>query len=111
MTRWANQGILLLNCALTLPMKSQAGSHIKLWEPFIKEVLLQINKQKDSIVFGMMGAEARKYAGLLSNETFALYTCDHPSRANYMGGKWKHENIFKSISGFHKFKNNIEIKW
>src|SRR6478609_7852053 len=31
--RWSNQGILLLNCALTLPLKEKAGAHIGLWHP------------------------------------------------------------------------------
>jgi uracil-DNA glycosylase len=111
LTRWSNQGILLINCALSLPLKEKAGTHIPLWTPFITEVLSIINKHKDCIAIGLMGAHAKKYRSLLTNESFAIYESDHPASAVYRGGVWKHNNILSSIDGYHKFKNNIIIKW
>lgn len=111
LARWSEQGILLLNCALSFPLKEKAGAHIELWRPFIEVVLKAINERKDSVAFILMGNYAKAYRRLLTNETFAIYTCEHPSAANYHGGKWRHENVFSAVDGFHKFKNNIKIKW
>jgi uracil-DNA glycosylase len=114
LTRWANQGILLLNTALTFPINtdSKSGAHANLWNPFITTVLRTINSRKDSIAFGLMGSYAKAYRQLLTNESFAVYTCEHPAAALYnKKGKWDHEFIFKRIDSFHKFKNNIHIQW
>lgn len=109
---WANQGILLINCALSLPIKERSGAHIELWRPFITYVLKTINERKDSIAFGLFGKHAQAYRPLLTNQTFGIYTCEHPAAVEHRGtGKWNHEEIFKRIDAFHKFKNNIHINW
>lgn len=112
LTRWANQGILLINCALSFPRGEKSGSHFKMWQPFITEVLRIINEKKDSIAIGLMDSDAKLYKSLLTNATFSVATCDHPASAIYRKGRiWDHNAIFTKITGFHKFMNNIQIKW
>lgn len=109
--RWASQGILLLNCALSLPL-DKSHNHIMLWQPFIAHVLKIINSRKDSVAFALMGSYAKKYKPLLTNDTFAVYECEHPSAANHRSDRdWHHDQIFYKIDGFQKFKNGIFIKW
>lgn len=108
--RWANQGILLLNCALSLPMGEKAGAHIELWSDFITYVLQSINKERSGIGFILMGSYARNYKKLLTNDTFGIYECEHPSRANYTG-KWDHNKVFLGLKGYQKMMNNIDIVW
>ena len=109
--RWANQGILLLNCALSLPIKEKSGTHIELWRLFITKVLSLINSEKKNIGFILMGQHAKIYSRLLNNSTFAVYSCNHPSSANYNGGKWNHEGVFKALDAYHRTINNIKIDW
>ncbi len=111
LTRWANQGILLINCALSYPLGAKSGAHIKIWEPFIDEVITHINDKKDGISFILMGADARKYAPYIDNPSFQVVECEHPSAASYHGGKWKHEKVFSRVMHFQKFRNNITINW
>lgn len=110
--KWAEQGVLLLNCALTFPIGGKAGAHIELWSTFIAHVLKKINKHKDNVGIILMGAYAKAFKPIFTNDTFMITSCEHPSRANYNPGKkWNHENVFKQLTAYHKTMNNIEIKW
>lgn len=111
LVKWANQGILLLNAALSFPVGQKSGAHVNLWQPFISYVLKTINGRKDSIAFGLFGSYAKAYKPFLNNDTFGVYTCEHPAAADYRMSTWKHEGIFKAIDGFQKSMNNINIKW
>lgn len=111
LTHWANQGILLLNTALTYPIGQKSGAHFELWKPFITYVLQEINARKNSVGVILMGKMAQSYKSLFTNESFAIYTCSHPASAAYTGGKWDHSECFRALTGFHKSINNINIKF
>jgi uracil-DNA glycosylase len=112
LTRWAKQGILLLNTALSLPIGSRGGAHIQLWSPFITYVLKSINERKDSVAVGLFGSYAKAYKKLFTNDTFAIYDCEHPAAVEYRAiKKWDDEDIFKRIDAFHRSINNININW
>lgn len=113
LSRWANQGILLINTALSYPIGSKSGAHANLWHPFITTVLKAINDRKDGVAFGLFGNYAKAYKPLLTNQTCAVYTCEHPAATAYRGkgSKWEDKRIFKSIDAYHKTFNNIKIDW
>jgi uracil-DNA glycosylase len=111
LTAWANQGILLLNTALSFPIGQKSGAHVDLWHPFISYVLKTINEKKSAIAVGLFGGYAKQYQRLLTNDSFGVYVAEHPCAASYRGGKWRDNNIFRSIDGYHKFINNIFIQW
>lgn len=110
LTKWANQGILLVNCGLTTTI-GKAGAHIQLWSPFINYLFNLLNLKKDNLGVILMGSHARKNKNLFTNETFKVFECEHPASAAYRGGKWNHNHVFKELTEFQKTKNNIEIKW
>ena len=63
--RWAKQGVLLLNATLTV-RAHEAGSHQKKgWETFTDEVIQQISKEKEDIIFLLWGGFAKKKAKLI----------------------------------------------
>jgi uracil-DNA glycosylase len=111
LTKWANQGILLLNSALTFPLGQKSGAHVELWKPFITYVLQEINARKDSVGVILMGKVAQSYRPLFTNSSFAVYQCNHPASAVYTGGKWNHDKCFLALDSFHKTINNIQIKF
>ena len=51
---WANQGVLLLNAALTVET-DRPGSHLKRWRRFTKKVLRALNAQRTPLVFILLG--------------------------------------------------------
>jgi uracil-DNA glycosylase len=63
--RWAVQGILLLNTALTVE-ESIPGSHIKLWKPFTEYIFKVLNENNSGLIFMLWGNEAQKYEELIN---------------------------------------------
>ena len=65
LTRWAKQGVLLLNSALTVEAK-KAGSHKKLgWHQLTDEIVEQLSKQRENLVFLLWGAHAQAKRALI----------------------------------------------
>ena len=76
---WAQQGVLLLNTALTVEA-GQAGSHAKAgWHRFTDRVIEVINEQCEYVVFMLWGAHARGKTALLDPKKHLILTSAHPS--------------------------------
>lgn len=109
---WANQGILLLNRALTGVSRQDSTIHRGLWKPFTDSVIELICNSKDALGVILIG----DYAGELeetfrSNPTNFVVTCQHPEVARMLKVPWKHNDVFGRVTTFHKNNNNIHIKW
>jgi uracil-DNA glycosylase len=69
LSKWADQGVLLLNATLTV-RAHQAGSHQnKGWETFTDAVIQKIAEKKQHVVFMLWGAYAQKKGALLKKES------------------------------------------
>ena len=64
LTNWANQGVLLLNTALTV-RQSHAGSHTKQWIEFTNQIIKYINQHSEGIIFLLWGNHAKKYKSFI----------------------------------------------
>ncbi len=79
LTRWADQGVFLLNATLTV-RAHQAGSHQgKGWETFTDEVIKVINQERENVVFLLWGAYAQKKSALIDSEKHLVLKAPHPS--------------------------------
>ena len=79
LTRWAVQGVLLLNAVLTV-RQSQPGSHRgKGWETFTDYIIHLLNEREDPIVFMLWGADAKRKKELIENPRHTVLTAAHPS--------------------------------
>ena len=79
LSRWAKQGVLLLNSTLTVRAHS-AGSHQnKGWEQFTDEVILQLAQQKENLVFILWGSYAIKKGAFINRMKHLVLTSPHPS--------------------------------
>lgn len=79
LTRWANQGVLLLNATLSV-RAGQAGSHQgKGWETFTDEVIRSIAQKKEKVVFMLWGNYARKKKPLIEGLNHLILESPHPS--------------------------------
>ena len=58
--RWANQGVLLINTALTVEI-NKIGSHFWHWKPFTEYLFYTLNKENKDIVFILMGKKAEAW--------------------------------------------------
>ena len=76
---WAQQGVLLLNTVLTVRAGEANSHHGKGWELFTDEIIRQLNKRNDPIVFLLWGNNARKKKELITNSNHYVLEAAHPS--------------------------------
>lgn len=79
LTRWAEQGVLLLNATLTV-QADKAGSHQnKGWEDFTDAVIRAVNDGRDHVAFLLWGAYAQKKGAFIDRTRHLVLTAPHPS--------------------------------
>ncbi len=79
LTRWANQGVLLLNATLTV-RAHQAGSHQgQGWEEFTDAVIRILTNNREHLVFILWGAYAQKKGAFINKNKHLVLTSPHPS--------------------------------
>ena len=79
LSRWAGQGVLLLNATLTV-RAHQAGSHQrKGWEDFTDYVIKVLNEEKQNMVFFLWGAYAQKKGESIDRSRHLVLESVHPS--------------------------------
>ena len=79
LTRWSDQGVLLLNATLTV-RASQAGSHQKRgWEEFTDAAIRQLATRRENIVFILWGSYAQKKGAFIDTEKHLVLKSPHPS--------------------------------
>lgn len=77
--KWATQGVLLLNTALTV-VAGEANSHKnKGWETFTDAIITLLNKREDPIVFILWGNNAISKLNLITNPKHFIVKSPHPS--------------------------------
>ena len=110
LSRWAKQGVLMLNTALTCEVDN-IGAHVNIWKDFTKAMICHIlNDHHNNVEFVFMGAKAKPFAKLISNDHNKHFVA-HPAAAAYRGGKWDSNNLFKKINE-NLINNGYEpIKW
>jgi uracil-DNA glycosylase len=66
LAKWGNQGVMLLNSALTTEVGS-SGTHQNLWREFIEEVITALDQARNGkLICLSLGLEAKKLAGLIN---------------------------------------------
>lgn len=79
LTRWAEQGVLMLNATLTV-RAHQAGSHQRRgWEEFTDAAIRALAENREHLVFILWGAYAQKKGAFISRDRHLVLTSVHPS--------------------------------
>ncbi|MBQ8410814.1 MAG: uracil-DNA glycosylase, partial [Ruminiclostridium sp.] len=110
LTKWAKEGVLLLNTALTV-RRGNANSHRgKGWEIFTDSIIKAMNEREKPVVFILWGANARAKTALITNPNHKILTCAHPSPLSAYNGFFgcKH---FSKCNDFLKEKGITPIDW
>lgn len=99
--KWARQGILLLNTALTV-RQGQANSHRKVgWEKFTDNIIELLDQREDPIVFILWGNNAISKEPLITNKKHFIIKSVHPSPLSASRG-------FFGTKPFSKTNNFLE---
>lgn len=86
LTKWAAQGVLLLNTTLTV-RQGLAGSHKNLgWTTFTDHVIEKLNARAQPVVFLLWGGHARAKKALITAPQHLILECAHPSPLSAYNG-------------------------
>ncbi|KGP75982.1 uracil-DNA glycosylase [Desulfosporosinus sp. Tol-M] len=99
--KWADQGVLLLNTALTV-VAGQANSHRHIgWETFTDKVITLLNERQAPIVFILWGSNAYSKSNLITNSNHYILKSPHPSPLSAFRGFFGSKPFSKSNNFLH----------
>ncbi len=110
LSRWASQGVLLLNATLTV-RASSPGSHQKVgWESFTDKAVQALSEQKEHLVFLLWGNYAKEKGKIIDRRKHCVLEAAHPSPFSAYHGYFgcKH---FSQANEYLKQKGKKEIEW
>ena len=110
LTRWAKQGVLLLNATLTVRAHC-AGSHQgKGWEIFTDAVIRHLAENREHLVFMLWGSYAIKKGAFIDRNRHCVLTSPHPSPLSAYRGFFGNHHFSKANAYLQS--HSIEpIKW
>ena len=110
LSKWAEQGVLLLNASLSVE-EAKAGSHQKKgWETFTDTIIQILAKEKQNLVFILWGAFAQKKMEFIDNKRHCILTSVHPSPLSAHRGFIGCGHFSKANDYISKHKG-IKIDW
>lgn len=110
LTRWSDQGVLLLNATLTV-RASQAGSHQKRgWEEFTDAVIRVLAERKENLVFILWGSYAQKKGAFIDRNRHLVLTSPHPSPLSAYQGFFGNRH-FSTANKYLARHGKSEITW
>lgn len=79
LTRWAKQGVLLINATLTVRAATPGSHQGKGWEEFTDAAIRALNQEKQNIVFILWGAYAQRKGEIIDRSRHMVIESAHPS--------------------------------
>lgn len=111
LTRWAKQGVLLLNATLTV-RAHQAGSHQrKGWEEFTDAAIRALSAERSNLVFILWGGYARSKKALIDSTKHLVLESVHPSPLSANRGGWFGNHHFSRCNDYLKAHGIEPIQW
>jgi len=110
LTRWAKQGVLLLNATLTVRASSPASHQGRGWEIFTDAVIKLISDQKEKVVFILWGAYAQKKGDIINASKHLILKSAHPSPFSVYKGFFG-SKPFSKTNAYLKSKGLAEVDW
>jgi uracil-DNA glycosylase len=111
LTRWAEQGVLLLNSILTVQANKPASHQRKGWEKFTNVVIKRLNDECEGLVFMLWGVKARKKGRCIDSNKHLVLTSAHPSpRAVNFGCSFGKKH-FSQANEYLCKRGNLPIEW
>ena len=110
LTKWAKQGVLLLNTVLTVREKSPNSHRGKGWEILTDRIIEILNKRNKPMVFILWGANAKSKERLITNKNHLILKPVHPSPLSAYRGFFG-SKVFSKTNEFLRANNMDEIDW
>ena len=111
LTRWARQGVLLLNATLTV-RAHQANSHALIgWREFTDAAILALARQRAHIVYMLWGGYARGKAYMIDRQRNLVLESVHPSPLSANRGGWFGQHQFSQCNAYLQQQGLTPIVW
>lgn len=108
--KWAEEGVLLLNTALTV-READANSHSKIgWEIFTDKIIKMLNEREEPIVFILWGNNAKTKEEYITNKNHYIIKSFHPSPLSATRGFFG-SKPFSKANDFLRSVGEKEIDW
>lgn len=110
LTKWAEQGVLLLNTVLTVRAHQPNSHQGRGWENFTDAIIRKVNEQDRPVVYMLWGKPAQSKMKMLNNPKHLILTAPHPSPLSAYRGFFgcKH---FSRANAFLEEHNVAPIDW
>ena len=95
--RWSNQGILLINTALTTTV-GKVGTHYLIWKPFISFLLDRFLFEKPDLIYVFLGSKAKEWSHSIPDSNPKLFAVHPAAAAHNREEKWDSEDLFNKIN-------------
>jgi uracil-DNA glycosylase len=110
LTRWADQGVLLLNATLTVRAHA-AGSHQnKGWETFTDAVIDRLNSNRNHIVYLLWGSYAQRKGSFINSSRNLVLKSAHPSPLSVFRGFFGNRH-FSQTNDYLIASGQAPIEW
>ena len=110
LTRWAEQGVLLLNATLTVRAHQAASHQRQGWETFTDAVIRTLSARREGIVFLLWGAYAGRKAALIDSARHCILTAPHPSPLSAYRGFFG-SRPFSQANAYLAARGETSIQW
>ena len=111
LTRWAEQGVLLLNASLTV-RAHQANSHSQLgWQTFTDAAIRALASQRQHVVYMLWGSYARGKAYMINRQQNLVLESVHPSPLSANRGGWFGQHQFSRCNEYLISQGVEPIDW
>ena len=111
LTRWAEQGVLLLNATLTVRAHQAASHQRRGWEEFTDAAIKALNADRDNLVFILWGGYARSKAPLIDSSRHLILQSVHPSPLSANRGGWFGNHHFSRANAYLVEHGQEPINW
>jgi uracil-DNA glycosylase len=110
LTRWSEQGILLVNTALTTTV-GKIGQHYNIWKPFMAYLFDYLTWNEAGLVYVYMGKQAQEWSETVNDTNYKFFVT-HPASAAYSNQeRWNSDNLFVKINEVVERQFNAKITW
>lgn len=111
LTKWAEQGVFLLNATLTVQAR-KANSHQKIgWQKFTDAVIKKLSEEREGLVFMLWGGFAKKKASLIDANKHHVLKSGHPSPLSANKGHWFGNKHFSQANQLLEDQGLTPIDW
>jgi len=111
LTKWAKQGVLLLNSVLTVESGKPNSHKGKGWEKITTKIISLLNEREKPVIFMLWGANAKAFTKYITNTHHYILTSAHPSPMSANQGGWFGCKHFSKANNILTSLNLSPIDW